>query len=407
MDRTQGEQSLRLIHRMIPESEQLNIWCYSEDGRLFHSDYPQNEQLGKAFILLGGLERAKRQSAEMQEGKPFLVGSAIGMQWGVTFERERGRELMFVIGPVFYARPVESRLREGMIGHIKTREQALWASGLYRHIDELPVMSYAVFSRYVLLIHNALNQDTLSLDALDAGEASRDVAFSPHYAHDRERIYRAEQAMLQMVRNGDINYHQALHGSIDLSPGVPVHGRDPLRQAKISITVFTSLVVRAAMEGGLSPEEAYPLGDSYIQAAEDCRDSGELRSLSSTMYHDFIYRVHHLRANPDYSHVVQKCCDYIELSLDRTIRLSELALLCGYTQNYLAERFKRETGQSVNSYIKHARIERAKVLLSSTGKSIREIAEDLAFNTQNYFIQCFREVTGDTPAKYRKRFQKR
>jgi phosphomannomutase len=48
---------------------------------------------------------------------------------------------------------------------------------------------------------------------------------------------------------------------------------------KTSIVVFTTLVSRAAMEGGLSPEVAYALGDSYLQSAEDCRDSGELAAL--------------------------------------------------------------------------------------------------------------------------------
>ena len=131
---------------------------------------------------------------------------------------------------------------------------------------------------------------------------------------------------------------------------MPVQGRDPLRQMKTSIVVFTTLVTRAAMEGGLSPEIAYPLGDSYIQTAEDCQDSGELNSLAHAMYHDFIYRVHQLRANPHCSHAIQKCCDYIELSLDRKIRAKDLAVLVGYTEYYLTEKFKNETGLSVSDY---------------------------------------------------------
>ena len=123
------------------------------------------------------------------------------------------------------------------------------------------------------------------------------------------------------------------------------------------------------------------------------------------MYHDFIYRVHHLRSNPNYSHAIQKCCDYIELSLDRKIRTADLAALVGYTEYYLTEKFKKETGQSVSSYIRYAKVERAKVILISTEQSIREIAEALAFNTVNYFIQCFRDTTGYTPAQYRKRFR--
>lgn len=102
---------------------------------------------------------------------------------------------------------------------------------------------------------------------------------------------------------------------------------------------------------------------------------------------------------------MQKCCDYIELGLERKIRISDLAALCGYTEYYLTEKFKKETGQSINSYIRFAKVERAKVLLESTDLSVREIAEKLAFITVNYFIQSFRDTTGYTPAQYRNRFR--
>ena len=52
------------------------------------------------------------------------------------------------------------------------------------------------------------------------------------------------------------------------------------------------------------------------------------------------------------------------------------------------------------------KIDRAKVLLQSTNMSVQEIAERLAFNTPNYFIQCFREQEGMTPAAYRKNLRK-
>ena len=208
--------------------------------------------------------------------------------------------------------------------------------------------------------------------------------------------------MLQMVRDGNIHYQSAFQYSSQLSPGVPVTGREPLRQEKISIIVFTTLVSRAAMEGGLSPEVAYSLGDSYIQAAENSRDAGELSALAQAMYHDFIYRVHHVRANPNYSHAIQKCCDYIELSLDRRIRTADLASLVGYTEYYLTEKFKKETGKTVSSYIREAKVARARLLLESTRLSVAEISDRLAFNTPNYFIQCFKSIVGVTPSQFRK-----
>jgi AraC-like DNA-binding protein len=255
-----------------------------------------------------------------------------------------------------------------------------------------------------MLVHNVLTGDQLGMEALNR-EAKIQEKEQPYDINQRNRIgvYQSEQALLDVVRRGDINYHQVLNRSSSLSPGVPVHGRDPLRQMKTSIVVFTTLVTRAAMEGGLSPEIAYPLGDSYIQTAEDCRDSGELNSLAHAMYHDFIYRVHQLRANPHCSHAIQKCCDYIELSLDRKIHAKDLAALVGYTEYYLTEKFKNETGLSVSDYVRNAKINRAKMLLQSTDMSVSEIAERLAFNSANYLIRVFKELEGCTPAAYRER----
>ena len=47
----------------------------------------------------------------------------------------------------------------------------------------------------------------------------------------------------------------------------------------------------------------------------------------------------------------------------------------------------------------------AKALLEATDMSVREIAERLAFNTVNYFIQSFRDTVGCTPAQYRKKYR--
>lgn len=407
---TKGEQNLLLLESLIPASEQFYVWCYDTSGKCIAGACPAqtHDLLDRAFHILGGMDQALRYARSEESDRPLVIGSPVGMQWAVTLEAERGRELLFVVGPVFYASPIESQVRLALRPYTHTAENALWVSELCALLPELPVMSYAIFTRYVLMVHNTLTGQQLGLDALDAGSSrSGQVHTGSVGERDRNKIYLSERAMLQMVRNGDINYYSALQSSSMQSPGVPVQGQDPLRQTKTSIVVFTTLVSRAAMEGGLSPEIAYALGDSYIQAAEDCRDSGELSALAHAMYHDFIFRVHHLRTNPNYSHAIQKCCDYIELSLDRKIRTSDLASLVGYTEYYLTEKFKKETGVSVSNYIRFAKMERAKVLLESTDLSVNEIADRLAFNTVNYFIQGFKETTGYTPAQYRKKFRNR
>lgn len=394
---TQGEQNLALLQKMIPADEKLYFWCLSQDGELYASTCPEEELLFSLFAETGGKTKAAAFAAEGPAG-PRLLGSSIGLQWWAACERERKQPVLFLLGPVFFQPPNGPAIRE----ELNRQGQRALGEKLDRFLQDIPVMPYHVFARYSLMLHNMLTGEHLGMEAFfHEGEAP--LPAPPEEAHDRGRVYQAERAMLRMVRDGDINYYEALQGSIQSSFGVPIRGKDPLRQAKTSVIVFTSLVCRAAMEGGLSPELAYPLGDSYIQTVEDCRDSGELSALAHAMYHDFVYQVHRQRTNPDYSHVVQKCCDYIELSLDRKVTARDLAALVGYTEYYLTEKFKKETGLSVSSYIKFAKIERARVLLSTTDRSIQEIAERLAFNTPNYFIQCFRQVVGTTPAQYRKK----
>ena len=406
---TKGEQNLLLLESLIASNEKFYVWCYDPDGGFIATSCPEAERdvLDRAFRILGGADKLTAYARDDANTRPRIIGSSIGMQWALSYESDRNRKLIFVVGPVFYAEPLERHLRVGLRPYTQSRENAVWATELIRLLPQLPVMSYAIFTRYVMMVHNTLTGQQLGLDALASAESEKGAQLSESsLQRDRDKVYLSERALLQMVRNGDINYYSVLQGSIRLSPGVPIRGQDPLRQMKTSIVVFITLVSRAAMEGGLSPEVAYALGDSYIQSAEDCRDSGELSALAHAMYHDFIYRVHHLRTNPDYSHAIQKCCDYIELSLERKIRTADLAALVGYTEYYLTEKFKKETGQSVSSYIRYARVERAKVLLESSDLSVRDIAERLAFNTVNYFIQCFRDTTGYTPAQYRRRFRK-
>ena len=406
---TQGEQNLLLLEKLFPANDKLYVWSYTPDGKFVGTSCPEQEKvlLDQAFRLLGGHDKAEQYCKSSQADNPMIIGSSLGMQWALTMEANRNLRLLFVIGPVFYSTPRTEELKSALQPYLLDFGSTSWAKDLLSCLSDLPVLSFDVFSRYVLMVHNTLTGHQCNMQDLIVNNAPKDeIRPHPAEARDRSQVYRAEKALLDMVRQGNINYQRALERSIALSPGVPIHGSEPLRQMKTSSIVFTSLVCRAAMEGGLSPEVAYSLGDSYIQAVENCRDSGELSALATAMYHDFIYRVHYLHANPNYSHAIQKCCDYIELSLDRKIRTADLAGLVGYTEYYLTEKFKKETGQSVSEYIRRMKIERAKILLRSTQMSVQEISDKLAFNTPNYFIQCFREQEGMTPAAYRKNLQK-
>ncbi len=221
---------------------------------------------------------------------------------------------------------------------------------------------------------------------------------------DRHKNYRAEQALLHAIRTGDRNYMQALRAARCWQRYL-ITSSDPMRSLKNTMIIITTLCTRAAIEGGLSPEEAYSLGDRYIQEAENSRNAPELTACCHNMYDDFISRVHQKRANPLLSSQIQNCCDYIDLHCEERLRIKDLAKHAGYSEYYLSKCFKLETGITINDYIKFAKIERAKIILRTTDLDIGEISENLCFSSRGYFSDVFTQVVGTTPSKYRKENQ--
>ncbi|OON94603.1 MAG: transcriptional regulator [Epulopiscium sp. Nele67-Bin001] len=69
--------------------------------------------------------------------------------------------------------------------------------------------------------------------------------------------------------------------------------------------------------------------------------------------------------------------------------------------NYMSDMIRRETGCSAQEHIQTLIIERAKMQLTTTKKSVAEIAYSLGFEYPQYFSRQFKKRTGMTPNEYR------
>lgn len=195
-------------------------------------------QAGGVYIGIQSHGRAKRalERALDCNPRPLLIGTAVGMQWAAAFEpNEKGlTRHIYLLGPVFYRDLSIREVREGLELYANAGADLKWRSELINVIGSIPVLSFAIFSRYAILLHNLLNSEQLSVTDLSGRDLPEGFiqAKKSEKPHDRHRVWQAETALLQMVKNGDIGYQEALANSIALSDGVPVHGRDPMRQAK-------------------------------------------------------------------------------------------------------------------------------------------------------------------------------
>lgn len=399
-----ASQNIELFRELIRCGGELSLWQYDGEGNLLSSNCPEEAIFDTAFSLSGC--RARMLACAAAQDAPVLLGTEMGLLWGAAFEKREGKLVRAcVLGPVFFSDTAVRQIRSGLASYQGLEVSIAWKSRFLQDLAQVPVSQHIVFSRYILMLHYCLTGR--HLQASDLCVLNVRPSESPHADaapyRDRYLVWNAEQALLQMVRNGDLNYKAAFHHASMISNGVPLRGGAPLRQAKTSVIVFCSIVCRAAMEGGLSPEEAYSLGDAYIQDAENARAMEELTAIAVMMYDDFIRRVHRCRSDPARSEAVQRCCDYIEINLEKKLRAADLAALVGYSEYYITRKFKEETGFFLNDYIKFARIERAKLLLQSTDLSILEISGQLGFATRSYFSQAFREVTGMTPTRFREK----
>lgn len=394
---------LKEISELFMTAESLHTWYYDTNGLLLASNCPHTELLDAAFELCDC--KHKMLLHFNTQNNPFMASLPFGLIWlassGYTVD---GEKRIYVLGPMLTSSASIKSIREELCTCVEKFPQQISLNSLSKVISDLPIVPSNILQRYAVMLQYIITGEQLSISdiVLNSNPA---IASTPKWleTRDRQSTWMAETALFQMVREGNLNYHSALSAAQKISNGVPLSAKVPLRQTKNSAIVFISLCVRAAIEGGLTPEQAYSLGDMYIQNVEDCLDFSEIITCNHDMYQDFIKRVHKRRSNPNLSPQIQKCCDYIELHVDEKLRVKDLAECIGYTEYYFSKKFKRETGMSVNAYIKHVKIERAKLLLTTTDNDIQQISELLQFSSRGYFGEIFSEVTGSSPALYRQK----
>ena len=93
--------------------------------------------------------------------------------------------------------------------------------------------------------------------------------------------------------------------------------------------------------------------------------------------------------------------NYINSNFTTNISSSDISCKFGYDESYFCRKFKKVTGITVTKYIRTQRLERARQLLQKTEESIRHIAISCGFIDAAYFSNCFKDMYGISPAKYR------
>jgi len=320
----------------------------------------------------------------------------------------RGQKGYVVVGPVFRSDISASTLHTLLDdNHVRPRTRMLFE----KHQNELPVLGYHEFIRVLRqMVFMFTGKDFDPVDiGLSSSQAARDAVAQVKDAHRQmlfdetmaHATYSFERYMLSCIAEGNApKLLRHLNNQLPGTEGILSRG-DPLRQAKNMFIVTATLVTRAAIEGGLNPEVAMSLSDLFIQQIENQNDISRILVCQTEMVMEFTQRVAAVHRQTDYSRDIADCCSYIQEHIAQNIRISDLAEYIHLSENYLSAKFKSETGESITSFIKQAKIREAKNLLANTDLSLAEISAMLAYSSQSFFTTVFHNVVGMTPKQYR------
>lgn len=101
---------------------------------------------------------------------------------------------------------------------------------------------------------------------------------------------------------------------------------------------------------------------------------------------------------------LQEIKAYLDTHYAEKITLDDLAERFYINKFYLLRIFKAQYDISINSYLLHLRITRAKQLLRFSDCSLEEIGLQCGMGALNYFSRTFKRVEGISPSEYRRKW---
>lgn len=216
--------------------------------------------------------------------------------------------------------------------------------------------------------------------------------------------YAQELRELDSIRRGDI---AALQRCFDetYSGRAGILANDRVRQYKNIAICTIANATRAAIEGGLNPELAFSMSDTFIRSIEEnLTEPIKIEQAVREAELDFAEQVHSLKTPKIDNPLIDQVRDYVFCHIHEPIRVRDVAEAVGVTPNYLSEQFSQCMGVSLKQYIIDEKIISSEQLLKYTDYSLQEISSFCAFSSQSRFSMYFQRKNGITPAKYRKHY---
>jgi AraC-like DNA-binding protein len=166
------------------------------------------------------------------------------------------------------------------------------------------------------------------------------------------------------------------------------------------LIIWNAMYTREIAKSGISKKYLHPIYNKYYRSAQSSSDILQLQALELNFIEEYLdVLINDVQITDNYT--INKILQYLHLNIENHVSLEQLSKDLGISMGYASDTFKKHTGTTLMMYAKSLKIERAKVLLSGTDKSILDISITLGFYDQSHFSRIFKSLTGVSPTDYR------
>ncbi len=262
--------------------------------------------------------------------------------------------------------------------YIATVGEALYGTGNY-HLE---------------YIHQTLDRNTTYVNSTDTSD-------NEEMMKRMEYRYSLEQKVIDAISRGDFN--SAMRASSDQAlRNIDNRSSNTLRSKKNNLLAFNTVCRKGAEKGGVHPIFLDEMSRQMAIKIENMIVSEQDKNVHREILKSYCTMVQQ-NSTSGYSPTMQRALIHISQHLfdtDLTLQSTSEALVLNKT--YLANLFKKETGDTFTAYVNGRRINHAIFLLNTSEEQIQSIASECGIPDVTYFTRIFKEAKGMTPSSYRK-----
>lgn len=330
---------------------------------------------------------------------PFLYLEDEKIYYGIFCDVQKN---VYFFGPLARKTMKHKEIKEYLFRHQVRAERNITKC-------DLGIISKILVIMYYFCTGNQMEHESITIETRSTLESRWNPEEDlEHYQLEQSEEGRThnsieyETYLLQVIRTGDVEAMKRLMNeeTLDMDQ-VGTIAVDSKKQTEYLMVSLITMAARAAIDGGVNPEQAYAISDVFLRQLEKCKNAAEMTLVGAKAQIDFTELVRKAKIMRSRVICVEECKDYIGKHLRKPFQVGEIAPTIGVSRTYLARKFSEVEGITIQQYIVQERCKHAANLLKYSNYPISIISEYFCFSSQSHFGVHFKKLYGVTPHEFR------